>query len=140
MIGPFTGEYCWLSNFYPVEVALDGVTYPSVEHAFQAAKTLDAAVREKIREAATASAARRMRRSVKLRSDWEQIRVKIMLQLVWQKFQHPELRARLLATTNEELVEINTWGDRFWGVCGGEGENVLGRILMAVRSELRRAS
>jgi len=58
--------------------------------------------------------------------------------LLREKFsKDPELRAKLLNTGTSKLVEGNTWGDRFWGVCRGQGENNLGRLLMKVREELR---
>jgi predicted NAD-dependent protein-ADP-ribosyltransferase YbiA (DUF1768 family) len=60
-----------------------------------------------------------------------------MEELVRRKFADPELAEKLLATGDEELVEGNTWNDRFWGVCRGEGRNELGKILMRVRAELR---
>jgi predicted NAD-dependent protein-ADP-ribosyltransferase YbiA (DUF1768 family) len=56
--------------------------------------------------------------------------------LLRQKFAHPELRAKLKETNDAELVEGNWWGDRFWGVCRGEGENHLGKLLMKIRAEL----
>jgi predicted NAD-dependent protein-ADP-ribosyltransferase YbiA (DUF1768 family) len=57
--------------------------------------------------------------------------------LVRQKFsKDPVLRQRLLDTGDQDLVEGNTWGDTFWGVCRGQGSNWLGRILMDVRAEL----
>ena len=51
--------------------------------------------------------------------------------------QNPELGNKLLETGNQELVEGNTWGDIFWGVCNGKGQNWLGKILMMVRDEIR---
>jgi predicted NAD-dependent protein-ADP-ribosyltransferase YbiA (DUF1768 family) len=49
---------------------------------------------------------------------------------------NPELRVKLLNTGDLQLVEGNYWGDTFWGVCNGKGENHLGKILMRVRKEL----
>ena len=61
-----------------------------------------------------------------------------MLNLVRAKFkQNPGLAEKLLNTGERELVEGNQWGDTFWGVCSGKGENVLGKILMQVRLEIR---
>jgi predicted NAD-dependent protein-ADP-ribosyltransferase YbiA (DUF1768 family) len=45
----------------------------------------------------------------------------------------------LLETGDAELIEGNDWGDTFWGVCGGKGNNFLGKLLMEVRKELRSA-
>jgi predicted NAD-dependent protein-ADP-ribosyltransferase YbiA (DUF1768 family) len=59
-----------------------------------------------------------------------------MRQVLVRKFSHPELRAALLSTGDALLVEGNHWGDIFWGVCRGEGENWLGRLLMALRGQM----
>ena len=137
-ITSFRSQYAFLSNFYPCRVLLDGVTYGSVEHAFQAAKTVNPVERERIQRCSTPGAAKRLGREVVLRPEWERIKLGVMKELVRQKFTHdPRLRAQLLKTYPHPLVEENTWGDRFWGVCGGVGENHLGRILMEVRADLR---
>ena len=54
------------------------------------------------------------------------------------KFEIPELREALLNTDNAKLIEGNWWGDKFWGICNGVGENNLGKLLMEVRDEIRR--
>ena len=137
-IGLFTGAFRFLSNFFPSPVEFEGLTYATVEHAFQAAKTVNPVERERIQRCSTPGAAKRLGREVVLRPEWERIRLGVMKELVRQKFTHdPRLRAQLLKTYPHPLVEENTWGDRFWGVCGGVGENHLGRILMEVRAGLR---
>lgn len=144
MIGPFREDYWFLSNFHPAQVVYEGDPYPTVEHAFQAAKTLDAAERLQVREAKTPGSARYRGKRVRLRPDWESVKIFILEDLVRQKFEDPDLRARLLATGTEELVEVNTWRDRFWGKCldkrTGEltGLSHLGRILMRLRERMRR--
>jgi ribA/ribD-fused uncharacterized protein len=133
----FTDAFAFLSNFHFATVRLDGVAYSTVEHAFQAAKTDDPEERRAIRECSSPAQAKRMGKRVKLRSDWESVKIGIMESLVRQKFTaHPELRAALLATGERRLVEGNTWGDVFWGAVRGRGKNHLGRILMRVREEL----
>lgn len=70
-------------------------------------------------------------------ADWDGRKVAIMRGLLREKFAPgSELAARLLATHPRALVEGNDWGDRFWGVCRGQGENWLGRLLEQVRDEL----
>ncbi len=140
----FTEKHDFLSNFYPCAVELDGVLYTTVEHAFQAAKTLDPDERYKIQITSSSGAAKRIGRRVHLRPDWEEVKYSIMENLVRDKFtRHPDLREKLLATGNAELIEGNTWGDRTWGMVRdkktGEfiGRNHLGRILTRVRDELR---
>jgi ribA/ribD-fused uncharacterized protein len=150
MIDKFSGAYRFLSNFYPAEVHLDGVAWPSVEHAYQAAKIWEgsfsslsvAKAREVYIRGKTAGGAKKMGSELNLkgkrRPEWEKVSLKIMEDLVREKFTtDPMIRLQLMATSQEELVEGNTWNDTFWGVCDGVGENHLGRILMKVRAELR---
>lgn len=134
-INSFAGEYRFLSNFYPASVMFEGIIYPSVEHAYQAAKTLDLSQRDQI-WSMTAAKAKRFGRKVTLRPDWDEVKIDIMKELLVDKFQHPHLRDWLRATGTEELTEGNWWGDTFWGVCQGKGENMLGKLLMEVRQEL----
>lgn len=138
MITTFTDKYRFLSNFYePAVVTYDGEEYATTEHAFQAAKTLDVRERQEVQEAPTPGQSKRLGRRVTLRPDWEEIKLDVMLDLVRQKFQDPELRAKLLATDTRPLIEGNHWGDAFWGICNSEGSNHLGKILMRVRDEIR---
>jgi hypothetical protein len=133
----FQGEYRWLSNFWPAPVSHDGIRYASVEHAYQAAKTLDFAKRWEISQVDSPSEVKRIGKALPLRPDWEQAKFLIMRELLVQKFvRYPDLRKKLLATGDAELVENNLWGDKIWGVCRGVGENHLGRLLMAIRKEL----
>lgn len=139
MISSFTERYRFLSNFYGAPVEYEGVCYPTVEHAFQAAKTLDEALRIVVRDTPTPGAAKMFGRRLELRPSWERIKLGIMADLVWLKFSGDRrLAVKLLRTKDEELVEGNWWGDDFWGVCNGKGENHLGRILMRVRDRLRQ--
>ena len=136
MIDSFDGSYRYLSNFWGCRVEFDGATYPSVENAYQAAKTLDLGARKPF-EICSASEAKRFGKKLELREDWEDVKLDIMYQLVNYKFlNNTNLEVLLASTNNEELIEGNYWGDTFWGVCNGEGENHLGRILMRVRHEL----
>lgn len=136
-ITSFDGIYRFLSNFHPVMVKLDGETYPSTEHAYQAAKSLDPAYRAGFLTCTATEAKRRGRRAV-LRADWEQVKIGVMLDLLRQKFAHEtELAALLDQTGDRELIEGNWWGDTFWGVCRGKGQNHLGKLLMQVRAEGR---
>lgn len=137
IIDRFDGEYNFLSNFYMAEVIFEGQIYPSSEHAFQAAKSLDPIDRTKIRKTKTPGNSKRMGREIKLRHDWDNIKYDVMLTIVRDKFtRHKDLAEKLLATENAVLIEGNTWGDRTWGVVNGKGKNWLGKILMQVRNEI----
>ena len=133
MINKFTGKYRFLSNFYPVKIKHDGLTYPSVEHYFQANKTLNMTKRKEIAAAKSAAIAKKMGRNLTLRKDWEIIKDTVMLHGVFLKFSNTDLQNKLKETYPHELIEENTWGDTYWGVCGGIGKNMLGKILMIVR-------
>lgn len=137
-IESFQGEHRWLSNFWPVTVLYEGHLYPSVENAYQAAK-LPPSQRGQFRSC-TAGQAKRLGRQGQIRSDWEQSKLRVMEQLIAQKFvAGSDLAEKLLATGDAEIIEGNTWGDTFWGVCRGKGENNLGKLLMARRGDLRIA-
>lgn len=136
-IDKFEGEYDFLSNFFIHPVTYDETVYVSNEHAYQAAKTLDTDEREVIEMAKTPGQAKKFGRGATLRSDWEQIKLSVMEDLVRQKFQDPTLKQKLLDTGTAELIEGNWWNDTFWGVSNGRGQNHLGLILMKVREELR---
>jgi ribA/ribD-fused uncharacterized protein len=139
-IADFQGEYRFLSNFAPATVEFEGITYPTAEHAYQSAKTLDMSERKRIAALATPGESKTAGRALKLRDDWEQVKFDVMERVVRDKFtRNAELCAKLLDTGDAQLEEGNTWGDRIWGVYQGQGENHLGKILMKVRDELRVA-
>lgn len=136
-IHQFQGAYRWLSNFWPCKVIFDGVEYPSVEHAYQAAKTPDQGWRLKILAMDYAGDAKRAARQFPLREGWEGMKLDVMYDLVKQKFAQPPFCAWLIKTGNGLIEEGNAWNDTFWGVCRGRGENHLGKIIMAVRDEIQ---
>jgi hypothetical protein len=73
-----------------------------------------------------------------LRSDWEQVKIGVMTGVLLAKFsQNPLLREGLRSTGTKRLEETNYWNDTFWGVCKGKGDNMLGKLLMEVRDQLR---
>ena len=130
------------SNFTAVDggVVLDGVRYPTVEHAYQAAKTTVPHERARFLAAASPAEAKHMGRSVTIRSDWHDIRVKTMRDLLRQKFRYGSLPAAILLAIEPPFVEVNTWGDRFWGECPrGKGQNMLGKLLEEIRHDLNIA-
>ena|SRR5436309_2396038 len=142
MIDSFRGPYRFLSNFTNCKVwyedEIDGRWYKTTEHAYQAAKSLDKEMRKKIQEAATPGDAKRLGNKITLRSNWDKLKLEVMESVCRQKFfLNSAYRKKLLATGNEELVEGNTWGDKFWGKVGNTGQNWLGRILMKIRKELQ---
>lgn len=139
-IAQFRGEYFFLSNFANTPVTMDDrITYPTAENAFQAQKTMDYDTRLKFAAMAPLEA-KPLGGRIKLRSDWEDIKIGVMAEVVYRKFsQNPDAKKKLLATGGAFLCECNTWGDKFWGTdMDGNGENHLGKILMSVRQKLRK--
>lgn len=134
-INGFQGKYRFLSNFYPSKLTVCGIEYLNSEAAFQAGKTLDISRRHEFTNL-TASQAKKQGRKLKLRDDWEITRIEIMELCLRSKFSNKNLRAKLVATDNIELIEFNNWGDSFWGVTSKGGQNKLGQLLMLVRADL----
>ncbi len=136
-------EFGAFSNFAPYPITLDGERWPTSEHYFQAQKFEDRTYRAKIRQANSPMLAARLGRDrkQKLRRDWESIKVEVMRAAVLAKFtQYDALTTLLLSTGDAKLVE-HTENDDFWGDGGdGRGKNMLGRILMQVRDQLRAPS
>ena len=137
IIDSFHGEYAFLSNYYDSPIFYDGILYPTVEHAFQAAKTTVFIQRIIIANKKTPGQAKCAGRKVTLRDNWDDIKLYIMKELIIIKFTNPKLKSALLNTKDAELIERNTWNDTYWGICNGIGENHLGKILMEVREMLR---
>lgn len=145
VIDRFAGQYAFLSNFHLTTVRYAGWKYPSVEHAFQAAKTLDLDARARICGVEWPRDARRLGRAVELRPDWEEVKGEVMRALVGRKFADDLNAVHLLGPGDAYLIEGNTWGDQIWGAvrephvkgCPWRGWNLLGRILMDVRRQLR---
>lgn len=131
----FDGEYRFLSNFHMSPIEFEGIVYPSLENAYQAAKTTPENRQQFVN--LTPGKSKYLGRSVALRPDWNDVRIDVMATLIGTKFEpHTELAKRLLRTGDVELIEGNTWGDQFWGMCKGRGENNLGKILMKQREFL----
>ena len=132
----FRGEHRWLSNFWLVDIYHEGYIYPSVEHAYQACKCA-LVIQRPLFLHGTPGEAKRLSRQYQTREDWNEVKYNIMFELVYKKFDCTDyLREKLLATKDTKLVEGNTWGDTYWGVCKGKGDNNLGKILMEVRGML----
>jgi ribA/ribD-fused uncharacterized protein len=146
-IDRFIGEFAFLSNFAACAVKYgdpdeEPTTYGSVEHAFQAAKTLDNDSRERLKEIGSPLTAKRYGRRVRMRDGWDEMRVGVMRDLLRQKFTSEPFRSQLRSTGSRDIVEGNTWHDQLWGDCICEahapdpGQNLLGRLIMEIRAEL----
>lgn len=136
-IDSFRGKYYFLSNFFEIPVTYDGITYQNNEAAFQAQKCLNYEDRKQFSHL-NPSEVKHLGRRVSLRPDWERVKVQEMTNIVHEKFdQNIDLRQKLLDTDSAYLEEGNTWGDRIWGTVNGNGQNLLGQILMAERDKIK---
>lgn len=133
----FRGAYRWLSNFWPAKVLMNDIEFPTTEHGYQAAKSLDPADWQHFAQLPKPGDAKRAGRYLRIRSDWDQVKLSVMTDLTRQKFLDPTLKALLLGTGDALIEETNHWNDTYWGVCNSIGHNHLGKILMKIRKELR---
>lgn len=136
-------DYSWMSNFHHAPFTFNGLLWPTVEHAFQAAKNcyLDPSCTE-IREAKTPGEAKRLGRNVALRPDWEEVKLAFMANIVLAKFcAHPDLALKLSDTGDVPIEEDAKW-DSYWGTGkrgpGGVGDNNMGKILVSTRDIFQR--
>jgi len=143
-INSFKNEYEPFSNFFPCTVFFEGRNYPTIEHAFQAAKSKSWKFRKKVSEVPVDKPgyAKKLGRTVPLRKDWEMVKISIMRRLLMQKFSLDEFKTLLISTGNAVIIEGNYWHDNYWGDCfckkckDIEGKNNLGKLLMKLRENI----
>lgn len=136
MIREFKGEYYFLSNFWIEDpVCIDKVVYKTIEHYYQAQKTLSDEEFKFVIAAPSPKIAKQRGRRVVLRKNWDNIKLCVMEKGLRIKFSKPHLLEKLVYTYPLKLIEGNVWGDTYWGVCRGTGHNHLGKLLMKIRGE-----
>jgi ribA/ribD-fused uncharacterized protein len=149
-ISSFTGKYSFLSNFYKSTFLYRDIEFATSEHAFVFEK--DGNKHRFILQCQgvllehfsfdeffwmSPGNAKRLGRNIALRSNWDSIRLDMMKDILSAKFSAKSMENLLLDTGDAYLEEGNNWGDKFWGVCNGVGENHLGKLLMSLRDEIR---
>lgn len=144
-VNGFRDEYSFLSNFSYLTnpMVVDGITYLTTEHYFQAMKTLNIDERNAIANHSL-KGLKSLGRAITLRDNWETIKTEVMMETLRYKFSdaNPLLLKKLLNTGNTILIEYNDWNDTYWGVSSktGKGKNILGKLLMTLRDELKSTS
>lgn len=140
-IAEFTGKYEFLSNEFMSQVSFENELYPSVAHAFQAARTSDTDLRASIAKCADFPSLYALCEAIDNPPDWNKQRVLVMERLIRDKFRRSrELQRRLVDTGQKQL--INTYADGsvasnlFWGIVGTKGQNQVGNLLMKVRKDV----
>lgn len=138
----FSRYYRFLSNFYECKIIHFNLEWNSVEHLYQASKTLNKDEQERIRLAQSPNEAKKLGKDIEIRSDWEDVKVRVMYDCLRLKFrQNSNLKDELVNTYPMMLVEGNYWHDNFWGDCNckrcanKEGKNILGLLLEKLRLE-----
>ena len=130
-------KYRFLSNFELGDVIYEGIKYPSSENAYQAAKSIDSDIRKQFVNISP-SESKKLSKKIDLREDWEEVKYKVMYDIVLDKFmRNRKLGDLLIETGDKYLEETNHWSDKIWGVCDGVGKNWLGKILMDVRTQIK---
>lgn len=139
----FEKGFWYLSNFCETPVTIDGVEYQSAEAAYQAGRCADKVDKLEFAHLDAAAAKKRAHHDIDTRPDWLNFRIGHMKRVVSEKFHQNRELAWALFHLDGELEETNDWHDNFWGNCtcpncrSIPGENMLGKILMEVRDEIR---
>jgi len=139
MITEFKEEYCWLSNFHPCKIILNNLEYPSVEHAYQSAKSNDIEWKKYCQNSNNYAGKIKINsKNIIKHKDWEDHKITIMYLCLIQKFEQEPFKTKLIQTKHERIKEGNNWGDKFWGIDikTSRGENVLGRLIEKIRTKL----
>ena len=142
-------DFYVLSNFSAFSIKWQGRRFPTSEHAYHWEKFAPGTkeehglyVRDHILMAESAHEAFKLAERWKplRRADWDDVKLEVMLGILRAKAaQHEYVRRKLLATGDRKLIE-NSWRDDFWGWGPNrDGKNMLGRLWMQVRAELRAA-
>jgi len=141
MIKEFKDEYHWLSNFFDCELEYEGISYPTVEHFYVSMKTTDIELRQTISKIETPGKAKRFgQKEIDIRDDWDDIKISIMQYGLNVKFNKPYFKELLLSTGDQKIIEGNLWHDNFYGSChcdecGDKGRNILGKMIMELRTD-----
>ena len=139
-IDSFTGYFDFMHNNFQTPVYYDGILYPSVTHAYHAARSSDEVTRRAILNSETFQILGNIAIRIEDPLGWQEKKVKVMEQLIRDKFRRSkELQDKLRMTENRELVmtyQEEKKNNLYWGVVKGKGQNQLGRILMKIRDDL----
>jgi ribA/ribD-fused uncharacterized protein len=150
----FKGQNRWLSNFAEVDIFYKHHWFKSTEHAYMANKIIEEDhpdIFHAIKNSMSAKDAKKLgntevlKKKGYLRSDWYEVQLQIMEDVLRLKFDVPNYHQQLMLTYPQELIEGNTWHDNFFGTCtcekcGNKGLNHLGKLIMKIRDEKHASS
>lgn len=138
IISGFSNDWRWLSNMWPARIKFRGVTFQCSESAYQASKFSSDKKTFNHFSSLTGVDAKKESKKYVEDANFKNVRLETMYEIVKIKFSYAPLKKMLCLTKDADIIESNTWGDTFWGVCDGEGENHLGLILKRIRNEFCR--
>lgn len=140
----FEKDHFFLSNFFAAPVCYDAIPYLNSEAAYQSWRCADREERRVFSGLFAADAKKKGHHGVETRSDWDEIKLSVMPEVLHAKFDQNRQLAEQLASTYGELRETNDWDDNLWGDCiclscsGTRGQNLLGEMLMEERGFWRK--
>lgn len=144
-VGSFSGDLEFLSNMYKIPIYFneskydnfqpDFKVYPSSENLYQALKCKYIKDRELFQNV-DPHKSKRIGKTIEIRSDWDNVRLEAMKLAIDLKFKNIELGEKLIDLPDGKIIEFNNWGDRFFGICNGEGLDHLGKILRAKKQQI----
>lgn len=142
-VGFYEREFYPLSNFSAFRLFWKGLTFDTSEAAYHWEKFAGSpGLQRAILSAPSAHEAFKLaeRQRAHRRSDWDAVKVTVMGCILRAKVeQHEYVRRKLLETGTRDLIE-DSWRDDFWGWGPNrDGRNMLGKLWMVVRQELRDA-
>ena len=136
-----SGKYGFLSCLYKKSLIFEGILFPSGEHAYQYGKFRDEDTRNWAMESPKPHLLSILAHGLfawDIVSNWSRIKVNRMYNVLKVKFSDSELKNKLLDTRDSILIE-NSKNDAFWGIGKtGKGKNMLGKLLMKVREEIKK--
>jgi predicted NAD-dependent protein-ADP-ribosyltransferase YbiA (DUF1768 family) len=141
----FEKEFFWLSNTFPSPIKIKDYVFPSAENAcFASAFGSSPEIVKKFEKENPIDSRKLFKELYSTHREFylknfHKLRVQTVKKIILLKFQqHEYLREKLLLTKDFKLNNGNNWGEVFWGVSGGSGENMLGKIIQEVREQLKK--
>lgn len=141
-------DYYEFTNFFDLSppVKIDGMEWKTTEHYFQAMKfSHHPQLMEQVRRARSPREAFNIPRDpamkAYIRSDWHSVKVEVMYKALLCKFMQSHTLGHLLVETRDAMLVERSPVDSYWGDGGdGSGENMLGILLMKVRSVIKNCT
>lgn len=132
-------EFHVLSNFSSHQVEIDGVLYPTCEHAYHALRYNDIEIQKEIIQAKSARKAWEISQWYKDKQLEDFDKVVIMKSILIEKLnQHEDVREALF-NSQDSILEKQIEVDLFWGISSNnQWKNMLWNLWMEIRNKLAK--